>query len=113
MSTDHEREIRDRLGGALDTIAPPSPPVGAVLRQGRTIRMRRRVAVAAGLAVVVGLGVALPGLVGHVHAAPPVQPSYRVTENLPRSTPSKLTFSGTINGQPWRFAIDWHHGGPC
>ena len=70
MSTDHEREIRDRLGGALDTIAPPSPPVGAVLRQGRTIRMRRR-AVAAGLAVVVGLGIALPGLIGHVHAAPP------------------------------------------
>ena len=56
MSTDHEREIRDRLGGALDTIAPPSPPVGAVLRQGRAIRVRRRVAVAAGLAAVVGAG---------------------------------------------------------
>jgi hypothetical protein len=112
MSTDHEREIRDRLGGALDTIAPPSPPVGAVLRQGRAIRVRRRVAVAAGLAAVVGLGVALPGLAGHVHAAPPVQPSYRVTDNPPRSTPSKLTFSGTINGRPWRFAIDWQHGAP-
>ncbi len=112
MSTDHERDIRDRLGGALDTITPPSPPVEAVLRQGRTIRMRRRAAVAAGLAVVIGLGVALPGLVSHVHAAPPAVRSYRVTDNPPRSTPSKLTFSGTIDGRPWRFAIDWQHGAP-
>ena len=61
MSTDSEREIRDRLGEALGTITPPSPPVDVVLGQGRTIR-RLRVAVAAGLAAVVGLGVALPGL---------------------------------------------------
>ena len=112
MSTDHERNIRDRLGGALDTITPPSTPVDAVRRQGRTIRLRRRAAVAAGLAVVIGLGVALPGLVSHVHAAPPVQHSYRVTDNPPRSTPATLTFSGTINGKPWRFAIDWQHGSP-
>ena len=81
MSTDNEREIRDRLGAALGTITPPSPPVDAVLRQGRTIRTRAGAGVAAGLAAVVGLGVALPGLVAHVHAAPPVQPSYRVTVN--------------------------------
>jgi hypothetical protein len=111
MSTDHERDIRDRLGGALDTITPPSPPVGAVMRQGRTIRMRRRAVLAAGLAVVVGLGIALPGLVGHVRAAPPVQqPSYRVTVNPPRSTPSRLTFSGTINGKPWRISLNWDGG---
>jgi hypothetical protein len=110
MSTDHEREIRDRLGGALDTVTPPSPPVDAVVRQGRTIRMRRRAVAAAGLAVVVGLGVALPGLVGHVHAAPEVEHSYRVTVNPPRSTPSKLTFSGTINGKPWRILLNWDGG---
>lgn len=110
MSTDHEREIRDRLGGALETITPPSPPVDAVVRQGRTIRMRRRAVVAAGLAVVVGLGIALPGLVGHVHAAPPVRPSYRITVNPTRDTPRKLTFSGAINGQPWRFDVDWNRG---
>jgi hypothetical protein len=110
MSTDNEREIRDRLGGALDTITPTRPPVGAVLRQGRTIRLRRRAAVAAGLAAVVGLGVALPGLVAHVRATPPVQPSYRVTVNPTRDTPGKLVFSGTINGKPWRFEADWNRG---
>lgn len=110
MSTDNEREIRDRLDGALGTITPPGPPVGEVLRQGRTIRTRRRVVAAAGLAVVVGLGVALPGLVSHVHAAPTLQHSYRVTDNTPRSTPKTLTFSGTINGKRWRFELDWDGG---
>lgn len=110
MSTDSEREIHHRLGEALGTITPPSPPVDVVLGQGRTIRTRRRVAVGAGLAVVVGLGIALPGLVGHTRAAPPVQPSFRMTVNPTRDTPRKLTFSGAINGKPWRFDVGWNRG---
>jgi hypothetical protein len=110
MSTDNERDLRGRLDAALGTITPPGPPVGAVLRQGRSIRVRRRVGLAAGLAAVVGLGIALPGLVAHVGAEPPAQHSYKVTVNSPRSTPSKLTFSGTINGKPWRFWMTWQRG---
>ncbi|MGH3395346.1 MAG: hypothetical protein ACRDPO_11725 [Streptosporangiaceae bacterium] len=72
--------------------------------------MRRRVAVAAGLAVIVGVCVAVPGLAGRGHPAPPVRPSHGVTDNPPRSTPGKLTFSGTIDGQPWQFALDWNGG---
>jgi hypothetical protein len=111
MSTDNERELRERLDGALGTITPSGPPVGAVLRQGRTIRTRRRAMVAAGLAAVVGLGVALPGLVAHVNSTPPlVRHSYRVTVNPVRDTPSKLVFSGTINSRIWRFELDWDKG---
>ena len=110
MSADNEWEIRGRLGAALDTITPSSPPVEEVARRGRAIRVRRRAAVAAGLAVVVGLGVALPGLVGHAQGSPPVQHSYQVTVNPTQDTPRQLTFSGTINGQPWRFELDWNRG---
>lgn len=110
MSTDNEREIRARLDGALGTITPPGPPVAAVRRQGRTIRLRRRAVVAAGLAAVVGLGVALPGLAAHVHSAPPLQRTYRVTVNPPRDTPPKVVFSGTINNRAWRFEVDWGRG---
>ncbi|HEX3491774.1 MAG TPA: hypothetical protein VHU92_20680 [Streptosporangiaceae bacterium] len=110
MNTDNERDIRGRLDAALGTIDPPGPPVDAVLRRGRSIRLRRRAAVATGLAAVVGLGIALPGLVGHMGAEPPVRHSYVVNVNPPRSTPSKLTFSGTINGRPWQFEVDWNRG---
>jgi hypothetical protein len=111
MSTDSEREIRGRLGAALDTITPAPAPVDAVIHRGRTLR-RRRIGVTAGLAAVVGLGIALPGLAGGVHAAPPLQHGYRITVNRPRSTPSTLTFSGTVDGRPWHFALDWDSGQP-
>lgn len=107
MNTDNEREIHGRLDAALGTITPPGPPVAEVLRHGRTIRMRRRAVAAAGLAAVVGLGIALPGLVAHVGATPSLTHSYTMTVNPPRSTPSKLTFSGTINGKRWRIYLTW------
>jgi hypothetical protein len=112
MSTDSEREIRGRLGAALGTITPPPAPVDAVIHRGRSIRRRRRIGVAAGLAAVVGLGVALPGLVSQAHSAPPLSRSYRVTVNTPHVTPSKVTFSGTIDGRKWDFAAEWNHGHP-
>lgn len=110
MNTDNEREIRGRLDAALGTIDPPGPPVNAVLRRGRNIRLRRHAVVAAGLAAVVGLGIALPGLVGHERSAPSLQHSYRVTVNPVRDTPSKLVFSGTFNRRPWQFDFQWDKG---
>jgi hypothetical protein len=106
MNSDNEREIRDRLGGALDTIVPASPPVGTVIRQGRTIRVRRRIGMAAGLAVVLGLGAAVPGLSRLATQPPPTQPSYLVTVNPPgRNAPVGLIATGAINGKPWRVSL--------
>jgi len=87
MSSDNEREIRDRLGGALDTVTPASPPVSAVIRQGRNLRTRRRIGVAAGLAVVIGLGVALPGIIRQVSPQPAAPAHYRVTVSPPPPAP--------------------------
>lgn len=111
MSTDNEREIRDRLGVALDTIEPSLPPTGAVMRRGRSLRVRRRVGVAAGLAVVVALAATLPGVIGH-RPSPPENPPHhdKVTQNPPTVTPRKLTFSGTINNKPWRLSLSYSHG---
>jgi WD40 repeat protein len=52
------------IGAALDQVAPPHAPVTAVLRQGRAVRVRRRVGIAAA-ATAVGLALlaaTLPGL---------------------------------------------------
>lgn len=112
MNSDNEREVRDRLGGALDTITPGSPPVGAVIRQGRAIRVRRRVGLAAGLAAVVCAGALLPGIIRHA-TAPPVAPSYHVTVNPNGKTaPGGVIGSGTINGKPWRVRLSGSGANP-
>jgi hypothetical protein len=105
MSSDSERDIRDRLGGALAAITPSSPPVVTVIRQGTGLRVRRRVGVAAGLAAVIGLGAVLPGIIRHATQAP-VAPSYSVTVNPNGKTaPGGVIGSGTINGRPWRVRL--------
>jgi hypothetical protein len=106
MTGDNEREIRDRLGGALDTIIPAAPPVGAVIQQGRRLRNRRRIGVVAGLAVIIGLGAALPGLLRPAHPEPAAPLHYRVTVNPPaRHARSGLIATGTINGSAWRVTL--------
>jgi hypothetical protein len=107
MSTDNERELRDRLGVALDTIEPSRPPTGAVMRKGWSIRARRRAGVAAGLAGLVVLGATLPGIIGH-RSSPTLNPSHhdRVSVKPPRVTKQGVIFSGTINGKPWRISLD-------
>jgi hypothetical protein len=107
MSGDSESQIRDRLGGVLDTITPATPPLGAVMRQGRSIRARRRIGVAAGLAVVIGgFGAVLPGVIGHAKPSPPARPPDRVTVSPPgKDAPAGLIATGTVNGKSWRASL--------
>jgi hypothetical protein len=112
MSGDNERQIRDRLGGALDTIAPASPPVGAVIQQGRSIKTRRRIGVAAGLAVIVGLVAAAPGVIGHAKPQPAAPPHYQVTVNPPaKNAPVGLIATGNTDGKSWRVRLASIKGG--
>jgi hypothetical protein len=63
MSIADERDLSERLSGALDAITPSPAPVGATLRNGKLIRAGRNIGITAGLAVAAGLVVAAPGLV--------------------------------------------------
>jgi hypothetical protein len=110
MSIDDERELRGRLDSVLEAIAPSPAPVAATLRRGRTIRIRRRVGVVAGLAAAVGIALAAPGLVHQIVRQPPVTPDehkWVLTVDPPGPYPPPgLIGWGTINGKHWRISID-------
>lgn len=77
MSIVDERDLRRQLGGVLDAIVPPEAPVRAVGRQGKLIQAGRSLGIVAGLAVVAGFGVGIPGLLNQParevsHAKPTV-----------------------------------------
>jgi hypothetical protein len=106
---DDGRDLHERLDAAFEAITPAPAPVDGAVRRGQAIRVRRRVAVAAGAAAVVAIGVfAVPSLL-HRSAAPspgPVAPvgGYTVTVQAPgpHSAPGTIAL-GTINGQRWQF----------
>jgi hypothetical protein len=80
-----ERDLSERLSGALDAIMPSPAPVGATLRNGKLIRVRRNIGITAALAIATGLAVAVPGLV-HQPARPgatPVRPTVMVRQLCP------------------------------
>jgi hypothetical protein len=60
MSINDERDFAERLGGALRASMPSPAPVEAVLRKGRAIRARRRIAAVAAAAAVAAIGVGAP-----------------------------------------------------
>jgi hypothetical protein len=62
MSIVDERDLRQQLDGVLDAIMPPDAPVKAAARKGKLIQAGRSLGVVAGLAVVAGIGVGIPGL---------------------------------------------------
>jgi hypothetical protein len=62
MSIVDERDLRQQLDGVLDAIMPPDAPVKAAARKGKFIQAGRSLGVVAGLAVVAGIGVGIPGL---------------------------------------------------
>jgi len=105
---DDEHALHEQLEAALGAITPRPAPVDGAVRRGRAIRVRRRVAVAAGAAAVVAIGVfAVPSLLHRPAAGPgPVAPvgSYTVTVQAPgpHSPPGTIA-SGTIDGKGWRF----------
>jgi hypothetical protein len=103
---DDERDLHERLEAAFRAITPQPAPIDGAVRRGRAVRIRRRVAVAAGAAAVVAIGVfAVPSLLHRSAAPAPVAPvgGYPVTVQAPgpHSAPG-LIASGTIDGQSWQ-----------
>jgi hypothetical protein len=121
MSIDDERELRLRLDSALEGITPSPAPVPAILRRGRTIRIRRRVGVVAGLAAAVGVALAAPGLVHLiVRQTPEISNEQKWVLSVyppgPHAAPGLIAW-GTINGKRWDISVtsssgDVLHVGP-
>jgi len=108
MSIEDERELRQRLDGVLEAVTPSPAPVAATLRRGKTIRTRRRIGVAAGLAAAVGIALAAPGLVRQIVRQTPSAPARPVVTAYqpgPRAPRGEIGW-GTINGKRWRISID-------
>jgi hypothetical protein len=101
-----ERDLHEQLEAAFEAITPRPAPVDGAVRRGRAIRVRRRVAVAAGAAAVVAIGVfAVPSLLHQTASPAPVSPAkpYTVTVQAPGPHPAPgLIASGTIDGQRWQ-----------
>ncbi len=108
MSLQDERELRERLDCLLGDLAPRPAPVLAAMRHGRRIRVRRWIAVAAGVAIVGG-GVALLPAVLHADRAVPTPAApihYTVTVNAPGpGAPAGLIASGTQDGYRWTVRV--------
>lgn len=106
MSADNDQEVRDRLGAALGSITPATPPFDAAVRQGRGIKARHRVSVTAGLAVAGAVVVAGPAWLHQQHSAslqakPPV-----VTVVRPgQGSPAGLIASGKVGSRAWSARI--------
>jgi hypothetical protein len=97
---DDERDLHGQLEAAFEAITPRPAPVDGTVRRGKAIRVRRRVAVAAGAAAVVAIGVfAVPSLL-HRPAAPS---PYAATVQAPGPHPAPgLIAAGTIDGKRWQ-----------
>jgi hypothetical protein len=54
---DDEHDLSERLDRAFEMITPRPAPVDGAVRRGKTIRVRRRVAAAVGVAAIVAIAV--------------------------------------------------------
>ncbi|MGH3204985.1 MAG: hypothetical protein ACRDOA_14810 [Streptosporangiaceae bacterium] len=108
MRIDDERDLHGQLEAAFEAITPRLAPVDGAVRRGRVIRVRRRMAVAAGAAAVAAIGVfAVPSLLHQT--TPPASVSsakpYIVTVQAPGPHPAPgLIASGTIDGRRWQLS---------
>jgi hypothetical protein len=109
---DDERDLRERLDQAFETVDPHPAPVDDTVRRGRAMRVRRRVAAAAGVAAVAAIGAvaALGPSSLHRLVAPP--PATRVNHHTVAvqapgpDSPAGLIASGTVDGQRWWIIAD-------
>jgi hypothetical protein len=105
MSADNQ-EVRDRLDAALGSITPGSAPFDAAVRQGRGIKARRRVSVAAGLAAAAVAVVAVPVWLGHHLASPaPARPPVVSVSPPGPGSPPGLVASGTVGTRRWHLIV--------
>jgi hypothetical protein len=105
VSIDDERDLHQRLDGAVEAITPRPAPVDGVMRHGRVIRWRRRAVAVAGVAVVAAGAVAVPSI-RHAASEKPATPRYTVTVQPPGPhSPPGLIASGTVNGKHWQVTV--------
>ena len=103
MSIDDERDLYERLDLAVGTLTPREAPVDRAMRRGRGMRLRRRAAVAAGVAAVVAAGVVAVPSLRHAATERPAGARYTATVRPPGPhSPAGLIASGTVNGQRWQ-----------
>jgi len=103
VSIDDERDLYERLDGAVEAITPPPAPVDGVMRHGRVIRWRRRAVAVAGVAVVAAGAVAVPSIRHAATHHPAATARYTATVQAPGPhDPPGLIASGTVNGQRWK-----------
>jgi hypothetical protein len=105
MSIDEARDLRERLDRDFQAITPRRAPVESTIRQGKAIRMRRRVTAALGAAVVAATGVAVPALL-HQHARQ--EAAAKVVTVYPPGphSPAALIASGTVGRLHWQVSAD-------
>ena len=114
MSIHDERELRQRLGGLLDAIEPSPAPVARTARQGRGIRMRRWISVAAGLVLIAAGAVVIPGLIQQHTPVPAAPMHYKVTvTSLGPNARSGVVGEGTIDNKRWRVVLTPGMGAGC
>lgn len=102
MNISDERDLAGRLDQAFQAITPREAPLDQAVRQGTVIRVRRRLAAVAGVAVVAA-GIAVPVLLNQQASQPVLNhPRYHVTVHPagPHS-PAGLIASGTSGGRRW------------
>jgi len=104
MSISDEHDLTGRLDQAFQAITPGPAPVDQAVRQGAVIRVRRRIAAVAGLAVVAA-AIAVPVLL-HQQAPQPVlnHPRHHTVTVHPAGprAPAGLIASGTADGKRWK-----------
>lgn len=102
MNISDERDLAGRLDQAFQAITPVEAPLDQAVRHGTVIRVRRRLAAVAGVAVVAA-GIAVPVLLNRQASQPVLNhPRYHVTVHPagPHS-PAGLIASGTSGGRRW------------
>lgn len=114
MSIHDERDLRARLGAALDDFPAGQFPAQSVVRKGRAMRLRRNVTAVAAGAAVLAAAIATVTLAWQPSQppAPAVPRHYHVTVNPQRhGSPRGLIASGTLDGRHWQVTARWQRSG--
>jgi len=109
MSIEDERDLREKLGAALDDLGPRPLPLQLVVRRGRAVVIRRRLAAVAAATAVIAAAVAVPTLLRAAPRTPPTAERYHVTVRPPGpDSPQGLIASGLVNRARWQLTVSYN-----